>query len=238
MATVGLAADTFLHRFLTGSGAALGDSSLLKDGSGTAKTFIFNGHSPPVSITSIIIYLRDDGTWKPELFGSATALSTGLTLDVLRSGSSVLDLDFGLGFKCNADFGRYTHDVTVTTYGSGDTTLIWELNFIKSYGVPLRLDSNEQLRITVNDDLSSNPSELKCSVRGYLNGSSYVDEYIPSLDLALTMVVASVVKGKFLAPPVLDLAITLVAPSLGYGMSPPRGDLVLSLDAPDVANTS
>ena len=166
MAGEGYAGDMLIHRLLSDDGLATGTTSLLVDGSTPVKHWI--GAASAMSITQLIIYLRDDGTWKPELFGSGTALTNGLTIDVERDSTSVIDLDNGLGIKVNADFGRYTHDVTVTTYGSGQTTLIAKLCFGELFGMPLRLDADERLVVTVNDDLSTGWTELRAVAQGYL----------------------------------------------------------------------
>lgn len=166
MAGVGIAGDRYIHRLLSDDGLITGTTSLLVDGGTPVPYWI--GAASAMVVTNLIIYLRDDGTWTPQLFGSGTALTNGLTIDVERDSSSILDLDSGLGIKVNADFGRYTHNVTVTTYGSGQTTLIAEINFEESYGFPLRLDADERLVVTVNDNLSTGWVELRALAQGYL----------------------------------------------------------------------
>ena len=161
----GYAADMLVHRLLSDDGLATGTTSLLVDGSTPVKHWI--GAASAMAITQLIIYLRDGGAWQPEKFGSETALTNGLTIDVERSSVSITEIDIAQPIKNNADFGRYTHDVTVTTYGSGETTLIAKLNFNEFIGMPLRLDANERLVVTVNDDLSSGWTELRATAQGY-----------------------------------------------------------------------
>lgn len=187
-----IAADIYISQNLTDNGVSSGDSSLLVDGSVNPVSRFIAGTSPPLNITTLLVYLKDEGTWQPEDFGSELALTNGLTLDVIRDDSSILDLDSGLGIKTNADFGRYTHDVKIATYNGGQTTLVAEIDFERLYGYPLRLAFGEALQITVNDDLSADFLECRAMVNGYLRGAAnYVA--IPLLNVNFSSVAPTVV---------------------------------------------
>ena len=150
-----------IFRHLTDDGL-VGDGSnylITSDGSSTAVPY----YAGPVEgkywhIERMLIFIEDAGAGTISQYGSATALTNGLTLDVRQggpSGPSVLDLTDGAPVKSNGDWAHHCYDISLSAPGSGNGVVLVRWTFGKS-GAPLILSGarNEKLVLENNDQLN------------------------------------------------------------------------------------
>ncbi len=129
------------------------------DGTGThtlVNPFLFYLAFPSgqtVRISSLIVLL-EDASIAAATYGAVTALSIGVQVRVekINTGAVVIDLTDGLLIKRAPDWGGLCHNVIDHLFASGNQYMTAEIDFDEA-GDPLRLESDERLVVTLNDDL-------------------------------------------------------------------------------------
>lgn len=88
-------------------------------------------------------------------FGGITALTNGLTVEVIESDGTTLAFDFTADKKIrtNTDFAFFAGSDT-EIFGSGLVDAVLVRWTISKAGAPLRLDRQQYLRVTVSDNLT------------------------------------------------------------------------------------
>lgn len=157
---------TPLYAHLRDTGGA-GSEDMTVNGSVTPVQFEVTSATRDVFINRMIGEIKDGGVWAAEDYGSLTALTNGVKLEVLDASDNVLlDLLDGDTIKYNAEWNAVCYDAQIVTYGSGDTILVFRWTFAKD-GQPLHLAPTERLVMTIQDNLTT-LSEQEMSVRGFL----------------------------------------------------------------------
>jgi len=143
---------------LTRGGAAV---EFTDDGTGTTtlvnpfKFYIEAQAGEILRVHRLIVHLQDTGAFVAENYGSiGSALTNGITVEVLDAAGAVINTLTDVTVKNNADWGRYCYDVANVAFGAGDDFMQVRWSFDKA-GAPIRLKVGEQLSVTLNDDLGA-----------------------------------------------------------------------------------
>lgn len=159
--------DNPLSQFMSSNGDGSGVVNLVGDYSETPTEFFIK---PPagegIILARILIFIGDTGNFSASGYGNGGGLTNGIELKVVANSEDVLsDLTAGLSIKSNAEWSRYCYDVSLIDFGSGENFLSIRWTFEKS-GIPVRLDADNKLVVTLNDDFSGlNQHHMLC--QGY-----------------------------------------------------------------------
>lgn len=135
------------------------NSDMLVDGSGTPVPY---SSGPAVGklwfVENLKIFIRDDGAFKLDEFGSGPALTTGLLVEARMNGA----IETSFTIKNNKDMFVGMDELIEVDQVQGSPLLIISVKFLN----PLTLvgDQGDFIRITVQDDLT-NLESLSSSIR-------------------------------------------------------------------------
>lgn len=145
-----------ISQFLDSLGTGAGTINIVADFSGAATDFWIE---PPAGeiwhIHRILVKIQASGSFRPEWYGSATALTNGIKI-IHEMSSSENDLTGQLPIKNIGELAAYMFDVQLHDFGAGDKFITGRWSFSKS-GVTLSLhgDTNDKLIVRVNDNMTN-----------------------------------------------------------------------------------
>ena len=88
--------------------------------------------SEVMAIGRLIVSYTDNGAMGTGQYGSGTALSNGIELEVQRDGVEHNLLTNSHPVQANMDWARYCYDTSPLSFGSGDNMIVVRWTFSKS----------------------------------------------------------------------------------------------------------
>lgn len=154
---------------LTDDGTPTGSEDMTVDGSSTAVPFWIEPQSGQnlLLIRRALIFVRDNGTWTSEKYGSITnGLTTGVKFEIQDGDDNVIKLLTPSPVQNNAGWKAVCYDSTIESVGGGDSFLGARWSFFKDDNRDgLFLGVGEKLVCTIQDDLTDLVNMHVC-VRG------------------------------------------------------------------------
>lgn len=141
-------------RFLDTVGDGTGSINMAVNGASTPVVFKYTApEGYRAIINRIIIAIKDSGSIDSGLYGNGEALDNGVTFGIIdKNGVLIDDMTYQLPIKVNTDYQSYCHDVTLSSFGSGDSTLTARYTFTKD-GAPITIESGNSYAFFINDNL-------------------------------------------------------------------------------------
>ena len=154
-----------LFQFLTEAGDGTGAENAIGDysggGLGEAQFHIVPPASTIYEIHTMIITVEDSAIAAAK-YGNLTALTNGISVQK-RQGDTTVEIDItnGRPIKRNADWGTFSFNADVKSWGVGNEFLLVCWNFDLT-GARLRLDGDaaERLTVVLNDNFTGVDSHL------------------------------------------------------------------------------
>lgn len=145
-----------LLRTLDTIGNGLGDVDMAVVGDTdhpTPQSFLLKPETTEVAIIDqIVIYVEDDGTFEAGKIGSATALSTGITIKAWRKLDVLIDLTHGVSIKTNGDIARIGSHSSEHLFTAGNSAMVGTIE-LSAMSIKLDGAKGDRLVALVSDDL-------------------------------------------------------------------------------------
>jgi hypothetical protein len=154
--------SAFAPRFMDSVGDGSGSINMNVDGSITPQIFRVTPQPGEILyINRMIVYVQDSGTMDSGGFGNGPALTNGIEFKFMydvgeATEGSYPDPTFQ-PIKINTHWQSYAHDISLSTWGSGDQSYSMRYTFVKDSpgNPPWVADSRkEEFWVVINDDLT------------------------------------------------------------------------------------
>ena len=147
-----------IYQFLDENGDGTGNKDAVGDYASDT-SFYITPQSPNeiYEITRVIINIADNGSMDAGSYGNNIDLngSEGLKVQVLDENDAVLkDLTDNILVQTNGHWARYSYDVSITDFGSGENYVNVRWSFDRS-GKSIRLSYGEKFAIKLNGDFEN-----------------------------------------------------------------------------------
>ncbi len=105
-----------------------------------------------LDVYRLIVMIEDTGALAADNYGALGTLTNGIRVQHV-SGNTTTNLDGGLAIKSHAHWARLCYDMAEHTFGSGANFVVVRWTFERA-GIPLHIENTDQLKVTINDDLT------------------------------------------------------------------------------------
>lgn len=155
-----------LRHFLTDNFDGSGVFNMVGNYSVTAKNFGYTNTHSSYALYSVLFAATDNATFNSTDFAGITGgLTNGITMWYKPVGGTPIPFIFDVPVRKNYEWYQNISETNLTNLAGSTQTLVMDLQIVAEYGMPVVLQQDDQIYITIHDDLSSMIS-FTCGIRG------------------------------------------------------------------------
>ena len=143
-----------LYQYLSSNGDGTGTVELTGNYSAAAAEFYIQDANRYLRLERMIVYVEDSGSIDSGVYGNGINLTNGIKLEYRESDDTLIhDIMGGLPVFTNAEWQGKCHDITLSTWGSGNQGYSVRWTFAKS-GNPIILAPGQKLSLILEDNFT------------------------------------------------------------------------------------